>query len=122
MVVQIFINLGPGNDTLSAGKLDPVEAAAVRIFYASLGPGRDVAVGAPVPNVIHGGQGRDLLMGGPDEDDLFGGGQNDFMVGLGGNDLLQCGKGNNDIFNDGPGKDLVNVRACEHRTHKQFAP
>jgi Ca2+-binding RTX toxin-like protein len=124
MIGGLEVNLGPGNDTLSAKEIDAAlnREIALRYINANLAKGRDVAVGGPVRNVIIGGPGRDMLMGGPLGDKLFGGGQNDFLVGLGGSDLFQCGSGNQDLFNDGPGKDLVNVRTCEDRTHRQFLP
>jgi Ca2+-binding RTX toxin-like protein len=120
MIHGINIDLGRGNDTLSAKGLSPEVRIALRYINANLGQGRDVAVGGPTRNTLIGGPGRDLLMGGPLGDKLFGGSQNDFLVGLGGNDLFQCGKGSADRFNDGPGKDLVNVGTCEVRVHTRF--
>jgi Ca2+-binding RTX toxin-like protein len=121
MVGQININLGRGNDTLNAKGIEQLAAFTMQQYLtAHLGPGKDVAEGAPAANVIFGGPGRDLIMGGPFGDKLFGGAQNDFLVGLGGNDLLQCGNGPHDLFNDGPGKDLVNVGTCEVRVHTKF--
>jgi hypothetical protein len=61
-----------------------------------------------------------MLKGGPYGDRLFGNGQNDFMIGLGGADLFRCGGGRKDRFNDGPGKDRVEVGSCEFRVHAQF--
>jgi hypothetical protein len=119
----ITIDLGPGNDTLSAKGLEGLAAFTFKRFLtARLGAGNDVAVGAPAPNLLSGGPGRDMLMGGPFADELFGGGQNDFLVGQSGRDLFQCGNGPHDLFNDGPGKDLVNIRACEKRVHREFVP
>jgi Ca2+-binding RTX toxin-like protein len=120
-ITGININLGGGNDTLSAKEIQEINLRVAR-FNAELGKGNDVAVGGPFPNVILGGPGRDMIMGGPFDDRLLGGPQNDFSVGLGGNDFFNCGKGPNDLFNDGPGKDLVNVRTCEQRVHRQFVP
>jgi Ca2+-binding RTX toxin-like protein len=124
MIHGIDVNLGPGNDTLSAKGISEVEAYDITQIYiqAFLGKGRDVAQGSPARNAISGGAGNDMIMGGPLGDRLFGGGQNDFLVGLGGNDLFQCGAGDHDLFNDGPGKDLVNVRTCEKRVHRAFVP
>jgi hypothetical protein len=120
-ITGLNINLGPGNDTMNASGLEQLAAFTMRQFLtAQLGPGNDVAKGAPAANTIYGGPGRDMIMGGPFADRLFGGAQNDLAVGLGGNDLFQCGKGNHDLFNDGPGKDLVNVGTCEVRTHTKF--
>jgi len=122
MIHMINIDLGPGSDTLSAEGVDQAAAYDITQLYikAHLGKGRDVAVGGPGTNVIFGGAGNDMIMGGPLRDKLFGGAQNDFLVGLGGNDLFQCGKGSRDRFNDGPGKDLVNVATCEVRVHSKF--
>ena len=124
MVGQININLGGGNDTLTAKGIRGSLAEDLHRIYmrAYMGGGNDVAEGSPGRNVIVGGPGHDMIMGGPLGDQLFGGAQNDFLVGLGGNDLFQCGKGNRDLFNDGPGKDLVNIRSCEERVHRQFVP
>ena len=118
---DVNIDLGAGNDTLSTSGFD----AAVAQYWelaARLGPGNDTALGGPFPNLIYGGPGRDLIQGGPFNDRLFGGGQNDFLVGLAGRDLFQCGTGPDDRFNDGPGKDLVNVATCERRLHGNFVP
>ena len=118
---QINLNLGRGNDKLTAQGLEGLAAFTMQRFLtAQLGPGNDVAEGAPAANTIFGGSGRDMIMGGPFGDRLFGGAQNDFLVGQGGNDLFQCGKGPHDRFNDGPGKDLVNVGTCEVRVHSKF--
>jgi Ca2+-binding RTX toxin-like protein len=118
---EIHINLGRGNDTLTAKGLEGLAAFTMQQYLtAQLGPGNDIAQGAPAANTIFGGPGRDMIMGGPFADRLFGGAQNDLLVGLGGNDLFQCGKGPHDLFNDGPGKDLVNVGTCEVRTHTKF--
>ena len=124
MVGHITIDLGPGNDTLTAKGIQSTRAFDIHREYLRLflGQGNDVAEGSPGPNAIFAGPGRDLIMGGPLGDKLFGGAQNDFMVGLGGNDLFQCGKGPHDLFNDGPGKDLVNIRACEKRVHRESVP
>jgi RTX calcium-binding nonapeptide repeat (4 copies) len=119
---SIIFDLGPGNDTFSAAQIERSMAPNLARIKVVLGSGNDEAVGGPVPNVIFGGAGRDLIMGGPLGDKLFGGGGNDFLVGQEGNDLFQCGKGRHDLFNDGPGKDLVNVRACERRVHREFVP
>src|SRR5262249_40612163 len=103
MVDRIVINLGAGNDSLSAqgisGLVDRLNQAYLRAY---MGRGNDVALGAPAPNVIFGGSGRDLLMGGPFPDQLIGGPQNDFLVGLGGNDLIQCNGGPGRPFNHWP--------------------
>jgi Ca2+-binding RTX toxin-like protein len=123
MIHEVNIDLGRGNDTLSASSFEKAVAAYWRVAWkANLGPGNDVAVGAPGPNVIFGGPGRDLIEGGPLFDKLYGGAGNDFLVGNEGNDLFQCGKGPQDLFNDGPGKDLVNIRTCERRVHREFVP
>jgi hypothetical protein len=122
MINDIRIDLGPGNDTVSARDIHAAEGHDISQIYVNLGKGNDVAVGGPFPNVLLGGPGRDMLMGGAFSDRLFGGADNDFLVGLEGKDLFQCGKGPEDLFNDGPGKDLVNVRTCEHRVHKVFLP
>ena len=123
LVGQVNIDLGRGNDTLTAKGLEGLAAFTFRRFLtAQLGAGNDVAEGAPAANRIFGGPGRDMVMGGPFGDKLFGGGQNDFLVGQAGKDLFQCGKGRNDLFNDGPGADLVNVATCERRVHREFVP
>jgi Ca2+-binding RTX toxin-like protein len=124
MIDGANIGLGPGNDTFSGKSLTDASGYDISQFRIQLilGTGRDVALGGPGPNVIFGGAGRDMIMGGPLEDKLFGGAGNDFLVGEEGNDLLQCGKGPHDLFNDGPGRDLVNIRACERRVHHEFAP
>jgi Ca2+-binding RTX toxin-like protein len=120
MIHGINIDLGRGNDTMSAKGLSPAVRIALRYINANLGSGRDVAVGGPTRNTLAGGPGRDVLTGGNFGDKLFGGGQNDFLVGLGGNDLFQCGNGGKDRFDDGPGKDLVNIGTCEVRVHAKF--
>jgi Ca2+-binding RTX toxin-like protein len=124
MIDGVNIDLGPGNDTLSGKSLTDAPGYDISQlpFRAILGAGRDVALGGPGPNVIFGGAGRDLIMGGPLDDKLFGGAGNDFLVGEEGNDLFQCGGGPHDLFNDGPGRDLVNVKRCERRVHREFAP
>jgi Ca2+-binding RTX toxin-like protein len=121
-ITGININLGPGNDTLNAQGISLPEGfdAKKEFIKLYLGRGRDVAKGAPAPNLISGGPGRDLIMGGSFDDHLFGGAGNDLLVGEEGNDLFQCGKGPHDLFNDGPGRDLVNVRTCEVRVHQGF--
>src|SRR4051794_15892547 len=122
MINDIRIDLGPGNDTLSDRAIYAAEGHDISQINVNLGKGNDVAVGGPFPNVLLGGPGRDALMGGASSDRLFGGAGNDFLVGEAGDDLFQCGGGPEDLFNDGSGKDLVNVRTCENRVHKQFAP
>jgi Ca2+-binding RTX toxin-like protein len=123
MIHSVNVGVGAGNDTVSVKGLYAAAAYDIQQIYIKLAKGNDVAVGGPAsPNTILGGAGRDMIMGGPFGDRLFGGGQDDFLVGLGGNDLFQCGSGDADLFNDGPGKDLVNVKTCERRVHREFVP
>ena len=120
MITGFTADLGGGNDTFGIGVTQDIDTAALQIYTAYLGAGNDVAKGGPVINQFYGGSGRDELKGGPKADFLYGGAQNDFSVGLGGNDLFECGKGRHDRFNDGPGKDKVNVGTCEFRVHTIF--
>jgi Ca2+-binding RTX toxin-like protein len=124
MIYGITVDLGPGNDTVSAKGISEAEAYDTALIYIQmkLGAGKDIAQGAPGRNSISGGPGNDTIVGGPFDDRLFGGGANDFLDGLGGNDLFQCGAGGRDLFNDGPGKDLVNIRTCEKRVRRHFVP
>jgi Ca2+-binding RTX toxin-like protein len=117
---SVTANLGGGNDTWGIGTTTDIDAAALQLYTAYLGAGNDVAEGGPVSNQLYGGAGRDEIKGGPKNDGLFGGAQNDLAVGLGGDDLFQCGKGNRDRFNDGPGRDRVNVATCEIRVKTLF--
>jgi Ca2+-binding RTX toxin-like protein len=114
-LTEVEANLGPGNDVWGVGITQGIDAAALEVFIAYLGAGRDQAAGGIVPNEIHGGGGRDDILGGPARDLLFGDGKNDILFGLGGNDRFRCGKGNRDRFNDGAGRDVVDLGTCEIR-------
>jgi RTX calcium-binding nonapeptide repeat (4 copies) len=120
LITAVDADLGPGNDIWGASTIEDVDTAALRVFRAFMGPGNDRAVGGDVRSQLHGGPGRDLLAGGPDRDLLFGNAGNDFMVGLGGRDVFRCGNGRKDRFNDGKGKDRVDVGACELRVGSKF--
>jgi RTX calcium-binding nonapeptide repeat (4 copies) len=120
MVSVVEGNLGPGNDVWGMSTIEDVDMAALRLARAYMGPGNDRAVGGEVRSQLHGGKGRDLLAGGPERDLLYGDAGNDFMVGKGGPDVFRCGAGIKDRFNDGKGKDLVDVGACELRVHSLF--
>jgi Ca2+-binding RTX toxin-like protein len=120
MIMRVSGNLGSGNDTWGFGVTQDLDNAAIQLYKAYMGPGDDVYEGGPAANEVHGGPGRDEIQGGPKGDFLYGGAQNDFSVGLGGNDLFRCGKGRHDRFNDGPGKDRVDLGSCEFRVHTIF--
>ena len=120
MISRVDGSLGAGNDIWGVGITQDVDTAALSLFTAYMGAGNDRASGGAVPNDLHGGPGHDVLQGGPDRDSLYGNGQNDFMIGHAGADLFRCGGGKKDRFDDGPGKDRVEVGSCEIRVHAQF--
>jgi hypothetical protein len=87
------------------------------------GPGNDVCIGTPDPDIIFCGQGNDVIRGkkGSDflrstsgSDRIVGGGGNDRIRGGGGDDFLRGGKGN-DRERGGAGDDAVRGRSGNDR-------
>ena len=97
---ELTVNLGDGNDTLTA-----VDCAVVII--ADGGNGNDTMRTGPCADTLIGGPGNDSLFGGDGIDNLEGGDSNDFLDGQGGDDGLDGGNGP-DILIGGPGVDALN--------------
>ncbi|MGW1723468.1 calcium-binding protein [Streptomyces sp. NPDC002306] len=108
------ISGGPGNDTISVGKLAIVGGgdgndtlyASGDYIIAQGGKGNDVIHGGADHQDLTGDDGNDTLYGGPAADTLYGGKGNDVLYGNSGNDTLYGNSGNDRLYG-GPGRDKL---------------
>jgi Ca2+-binding RTX toxin-like protein len=95
--LPVFMDGGPGDDYLKAGRGDAVLLGGV---------GNDKLIGGRGDDVLRGGQGNDYLSGDRGDDQLFGGTGDDKLIGGSGNDQL-FGRSGNDRLYGGSGDDLL---------------
>jgi Ca2+-binding RTX toxin-like protein len=106
---------GPGNDTLTGGRLRDQLQGGTGNDRASAGAGRDVLLGNSGNDKLNGGIDDDLLSGnagddlltggaGAGMDRLFGGSGPDELIGGPGKDRLKGGPGSNTLVQDSPTK------------------
>ncbi|MFD9004558.1 calcium-binding protein [Streptomyces sp. NPDC059582] len=119
------INGGPGDDTISVGKLalvvggdgnDTVYANGDYII-AQGGKGNDVIHGGSDHQDLTGDDGNDTLYGGPADDSLYGGKGNDVLYGNSGNDTLYGNSGNDTLYG-GPGRDKLSGGPGRNTLHQ----
>jgi Ca2+-binding RTX toxin-like protein len=115
----IDVDLGDGDDTLTATELDAVFALLGRggegddILFGGAGndvllgeEGRDIIIANGGNDFVSGGEGNDILISGDGNDVIVGGDGNDVLAGGRGNDILIAGDGN-DTLNGGDGTDFL---------------
>jgi len=127
----IHVDLGDGDDTLSAATMNAAVGVAV---YGGNGndtitgsDARDQLYGGPGSDVIHGNAGGDVIRGSTDQgeyagydpddgnDQLYGGAGGDWIKGEGGNDLLD-GEGGPDTLIGDTGTDTVTYDDSAHES------
>ncbi|MBF0460789.1 MAG: hypothetical protein HQL87_05275, partial [Magnetococcales bacterium] len=118
-VKSVVADMGAGNDTLDASRLQTVQVYATggdgddTILLGMAGGTADGGAGndtltalalSSAPVILRGGDGDDKLTGAEGADFLYGGAGNDTLVGNGGNDWLEGGDGA-DVMMGGVGAD-----------------
>jgi VCBS repeat-containing protein len=112
---SIIVNLGAGNDTLTATGLDAAFAGTLTVDGQDGNEILDftglttnvLAFGGFGNDILIGGLGNDILFGDQGVDNIQGGDGNDFLYGGSGNDVLSGGAGNNSLNGQGGNFDLI---------------
>jgi hypothetical protein len=96
--VRLFVEPGPGDDTVLGGAADDVLNGALGIDHVLGGPGADLIKVGPGNDVAAGGAGDDRILGGDGSDELSGNDGDDVLEGADGNDLLLGGAGSDSLL------------------------
>ncbi|NQT17348.1 MAG: FG-GAP repeat protein, partial [Planctomycetes bacterium] len=108
---DIFVNTGPGDDTVTATGTD-------ENILAMLGGGNDTYTGGDLIDAVLGGPGHDTLTGNSGNDRLYGMDGNDTVDGGAGNDTVSVGPGGLgggiQSLSGGTGDDYLLIDGTEH--------